>query len=87
VQRDDPIPELKRQAAAAIVALLDQWAWQNAAALIGTDQPRVSDLRRGKLDRFSLETLIRFLARLRKRVELRITADRIDPSARTTAVR
>ena len=85
--RNDPIPELKRQAAAAIVALLDGWSWQNAAALIGTDQPRVSDLRRGKLDRFSLETLIRFLARLHQRIELRITAERIRPAARTTAAR
>jgi len=81
--RIDPIPKLKQEAAAKIVALLDEWSWQNAAALIGTDQPRVSDLRRGKLDRFSLETLIRFLTRLRQRVELQVTAERIRPAART----
>ena len=58
----DPIPELKRQAAAALVPLLAGNA-DDVTALIGTDQPRVSDLRRGKLKRFSLETLIRYLAR------------------------
>jgi predicted XRE-type DNA-binding protein len=31
------------------------------------------EIRRRKLDRFSLETLIRYLARLGRRVELRIT--------------
>jgi predicted XRE-type DNA-binding protein len=32
--------------------------------LLGTDQRRVSDLRRGRLDRFSLEQLIWFVARV-----------------------
>jgi predicted XRE-type DNA-binding protein len=70
----DPIPELKRQAGAELAALLDGWNADDVAALIGTDRPRVSELRRGKLDRFSLETLIRYLTRLRRHVELRITA-------------
>ena len=65
----DPIPDLKRQAAAALVPLLTGNA-DDVAAVIGTDQPRISDIRRGKLDRFSLETLIRFLTRLRCRVAL-----------------
>jgi predicted XRE-type DNA-binding protein len=67
----DPIPALKRAAAEQIVALLDGWSAHQAAALIGTDQPRISDLRRGNLERFSLETLVRYLTRLRQRVELR----------------
>ena len=71
----DPIPELKRQAAAALVPLLAGNA-DDVAALIGTDQPRVSDIRRGKLERFSLETLIRYLVRRGCRVELQITRDR-----------
>jgi hypothetical protein len=71
----DPIPELKRQAAAALVPLLDGSA-NDVAALIGTDQPRVSDIRRGKLERFSLETLIRYLVRRRCRVELHISRER-----------
>ena len=80
--RVDPIPQLKRDAAAALVALLDGWNAQDVAVLIGTDQPRISDLRRGKLERFSLETLIRYLARFRRRVELLITVEPIKRSTR-----
>ena len=75
--RVDPIPQLKRDAAAALVALLDGWNAQDGAVLIGTDQPRISDLRRGNLERFSLETLIRYLARFRRRVQLLITVEPI----------
>ena len=71
--RDDPIPELKRQAAEALVKELDGWNSHFMAATIGTDQPRISDIRRGRLHRFSLETLIRYLTRLSQRVELHIT--------------
>jgi len=45
--------------------------------LIGTDRPRISELRRGKLDRSSLETLIRYLGRLQHRVEISVTRDPI----------
>ena len=63
---DDPIPALKRQLGAEIARLIaDGNAWEIAVA-IGTDQPRVSELRRGKLERFSLETLIRYAHRLRR---------------------
>jgi predicted XRE-type DNA-binding protein len=70
--RTDPIPELKRQVGAALAERLTGWNAHDVAFLIGTDQPRVSDIRRGKLDRFSLETLIRYLSRMQRRVELRI---------------
>jgi hypothetical protein len=70
----DPIPELKRLAGAELAKLLDGWNADDVAVLIGTDRPRISELRRGKLDRFSLEALIRYLTRLNKRVELQITA-------------
>jgi predicted XRE-type DNA-binding protein len=66
----DPVPELKRQVGDEIarrIAGRNQW---HVAVDIGTDQPRVSDLRRGRLERFSLETLIRFLSRLRCRPKL-----------------
>jgi predicted XRE-type DNA-binding protein len=55
---------------------LDGWNADEVAAFLGTDQPRISDIRRGKLERFSLVTLIRYLTRLRCRVELQIAADR-----------
>jgi hypothetical protein len=68
----DPIPELKRDAAAALVELLEGWNAYDVAVIMGTDEPRVSDIRRGKLQRFSLEMLIRYLTRLRRRVTLQI---------------
>ena len=72
----DPIPELKRQLGDEIRARLSGWRSADIAVLIGTDQPRISELRRGKLERFSLETLIRFATRLRGRVELRVSDER-----------
>jgi predicted XRE-type DNA-binding protein len=41
-----------------------------AAELLGVTQSRVSDLLRGKLDKFSLEMLITFVSKLGKKVEL-----------------
>jgi len=64
IKAADPIPELKRQLAQLIVARVDGWSQVNAASLLGTDQPRVSDLRRGRLERFSLEQLLRFVSRV-----------------------
>ena len=43
-----------------------------AAALFGVSQPRISDLVRGKIDLFSIDTLIEMLARADIHVELRI---------------
>jgi predicted XRE-type DNA-binding protein len=43
-----------------------------AAALLGVTQPRVSDLMRGKIDLFSVETLIDMLSRAGIRVEVKL---------------
>ena len=67
----DPVPALKRQAAEAIKRELERHYDAGAALLLETDQPRVSNLRRGRLDRFSLETLLRFATRIGLDVELR----------------
>lgn len=69
----DPIDALKRQAANALRPLIDGSTTEYAAAVIGVERERISDLRRGKLDRFSLERLIRFVVRAGVIVELRIT--------------
>ena len=42
-------------------------------ALVRTDRSRIADLRRGRLERFSLETLLRLLDRAGMQVELRLT--------------
>jgi predicted XRE-type DNA-binding protein len=41
-----------------------------AAAILGIDQPRVSDLMRGKIGRFSTERLFQFLNALGRRIEI-----------------
>jgi predicted XRE-type DNA-binding protein len=46
---------------------------QNSAAkLFGVTQPRISDLVRGKIDLFSIETLVDMLSRAGIRVQLRL---------------
>jgi predicted XRE-type DNA-binding protein len=66
----DPIPDLKQQVGAKIFRLIATGnAWE-IAVVLGTDQPRISELRRGKLGRFSLETLIRYAYRLRSATKL-----------------
>jgi predicted XRE-type DNA-binding protein len=42
-----------------------------AAKLFGVTQPRISDLVRGKIDLFSIDTLVSMLARAGMRVEVR----------------
>ena len=49
------------------------WSQEEAAAVLGIGQSRVSDLVRGKWDKFSLDMLITLAARAGKRVELAIT--------------
>ena len=44
-----------------------------AARLLGVSQPRVSDLVRGRIDRFSVDTLIEMLARAGLNVEISVT--------------
>jgi predicted XRE-type DNA-binding protein len=69
---DDPVPALKEQLQKELIASLGMFEQSMAANAIGTDQPRMSDLERGRLERFSLESLIRFLARIERRVELNV---------------
>ena len=68
----DPIPELKQQLAREITRLLGRYHQEVAAAILGLEQPRMSELSRGRLDRFSLQRLIRLLANVGRRVELTV---------------
>jgi predicted XRE-type DNA-binding protein len=47
-----------------------------AAKLLGVTQPRVSDLVRGKIDRFSVDSLIEMLGRAGADVSLVVTTSR-----------
>jgi predicted XRE-type DNA-binding protein len=46
---------------------------QRAAELLGTTQPRVSDLVRGKINEFTIDSLVRMLSHAGLRVELRVS--------------
>lgn len=68
----DALGEVKRQIAAAIVARLAGWTQANAASLIDTWQPRISDLRNQRIDSFSLDQLLSYVMRLDVIVRLEI---------------
>jgi predicted XRE-type DNA-binding protein len=57
-----------------------------AAAVLGVDQPRVSDLIRGRLDLFSIERLLRFLLALDRDVEIHVRPKSGGSSAGTLKV-
>ena len=50
-----------------------------AAKLFGVTQPRVSNLVRGKIDLFSIDTLVDMLARAGARVHVTVRRDTIKP--------
>lgn len=45
---------------------------REAAVLYGVSQPRLNDLLRGKIDKFSLDALVNMLGRSGMRVELKV---------------
>jgi predicted XRE-type DNA-binding protein len=69
---DDPIWPLKRQLADAILELSAHETWLSAARRFGIDPSRMSDLRAGRIARFSVERLIRILDTVGRGVELRV---------------
>lgn len=68
----DPIPALKEQLGREIVAFFGSFDQFIAASILGVDQPRFSDLQRGRLERLSLQKLVRMLARIDRHVQLTI---------------
>jgi len=48
------------------------WTQMETTHQLGITQPRVSDLLRGKLSKFSLDALVKILARLGSDVKLRV---------------
>ncbi len=53
------------------------WTQARAAEVMGVSQPRISDLVRGKIDRFSIDTLIAMLGSAGVRVRITTTASRV----------
>lgn len=50
----------------------NQWSQEQAATLLGVTQPRISDLKRGKISLFSLDTLVNMAAAAGLQLELHI---------------
>lgn len=72
-----PNPEeaqAKAQLAMAITDIIKEnnWTQQQAAELIGIDQPKVSKITRGLLSEFTIERLMRFLINLSYDIELKL---------------
>ena len=66
-----------RLRSALMIALKEQierrgWTQADAARRLGVTQPRVSDLMRGKIDRFGLDTLVNMAVAAGLHVEMRI---------------
>jgi predicted XRE-type DNA-binding protein len=49
---------------------------QRAAELLGTTQPRVSDLIRGKINEFTIDSLVKMLSHAGVRVEVQVSEAR-----------
>lgn len=68
----DPIPALKERLASEILAVVGHLNQHIAAAVLRIDQPRMSDLIHGRLERFSASKLIRILANVDRRVDITV---------------
>jgi predicted XRE-type DNA-binding protein len=64
----------KAELAQKIVAILHErrLTQTDAASILGIDQPRISNLMRGRLSGFSIERLLRFLLLLGRDVEINV---------------
>ena len=73
-----------------MIALTDlirkrRWTQAAAARMMGVTQPRISDLKRGKLGRFSLDMLIQMLSRAGVGVKISVVTRRAHSSKRRAA--
>ncbi len=57
-----------------ILKIIEERGWkaQEAARALGVAQSRISELRKGKMKEFSVDLLLKYLARLGKRVDFSI---------------
>lgn len=77
IEESPAIAENLKLRSSLMIALKERIAEQGlnqgeAAKRFGVTQPRISDLTRGRLDLFSIDTLVNMLATAGMRVELRV---------------
>jgi predicted XRE-type DNA-binding protein len=75
---DTPAEAANMKLRSALMMALEQhiqtkgWTQAEAARVLNVTQPRVSDLMRGKLDLFGLDTLVNMLTAAGMRVEMNV---------------
>jgi len=79
---------VKARLAAEIARIVGRkgWTQARAAKVTGLDQPKVSNLLRGRLQGFSTDRLLQVLNRLGRRVEVRVSAREYGPEKARTSV-
>jgi predicted XRE-type DNA-binding protein len=78
--------KLKADLNTRIVKAAGGYTQQQLQSKLGTSQPRVSDLLRGKMNKFSLDTLVLYAELLGLHIEIKTTKKR-GAAAGTTAAR
>jgi predicted XRE-type DNA-binding protein len=68
-----PTAEIKRKLGETIVEIASQTNFFVAAKGLGIGTARLSDLRRGRVDRFTIDRLIQILAQVDRRVDVSVT--------------
>lgn len=75
---DDPLVARAKERRANLMLLIQykiekgKWSQPEIAKMLGISQPRVSDLMRGKLSKFSLEMLMSFLELMGEEVRIEV---------------
>jgi predicted XRE-type DNA-binding protein len=77
--------KLKTDLHTKIVKYAGRYSQHELQTLLGTRQPRISDLLRGKMSKFSLEMLVIYAERLGLHTELKTTAPKKQARARGAA--
>lgn len=87
--RQIPIPALRAQLYRELRGAIDRWKTPELCYFLRVGQPRVSNLRSGQIERFSLEQLIRFLERMNFEVTVSVRERRrsFRPAARPSDAR
>ncbi|MBF6214427.1 XRE family transcriptional regulator [Nocardia puris] len=76
--------EVRSQLMRAIRDRIDEFGWsqQVAADNLGVTQPRISELKNGKLSRFSIDVLVNLATKVGLVVEVRVVEANSAPSTR-----
>jgi predicted XRE-type DNA-binding protein len=75
---DDPVERERMKVLSQLMMTLDRhikkqgWTQAEAAKQLGVTQPRISDLMRGKINLFSIDSLFELLAKAGIHMELRV---------------